>query len=194
MLSKVGLTHTLLFNKFCVLPNHLLVITNDYVFQHESLSKSDFDAAATVYSLLNGDDWLFFYNSGPQSGATQPHRHLQLVPGKSPPIVSSDRKGNHHLTIFSGLIHRFIPITSSEQWYANYQACLSIMPPNCDSYSLLFTKEWMLFVPRKCEFANNLSFNSLAMGGYLLARTIDELEMLKLADFSNLYGQLCYTW
>ncbi|KAH7037700.1 HIT-like domain-containing protein [Microdochium trichocladiopsis] len=98
-------THTLVLNKFAIVPGHFILITNDFKPQTHLLEADDLEAAyacirayredaaqrkATVTSgggnggggeeEERGSDLFVFFNSGPFSGASQPHRHLQLLP------------------------------------------------------------------------------------------------------------------
>jgi len=70
-------THSLLLNKFNVVPNHVLVVTNEFVKQTDPLDHSDFSAVWKAVSSLKS---LGFYNCGKDSGASQPHKHLQVIP------------------------------------------------------------------------------------------------------------------
>ena len=54
----------------------MLVITKMYEEQHSRLGAKDFSAGFLTIKALKG---LAIYNSGPQSGASQPHRHIQVV-------------------------------------------------------------------------------------------------------------------
>ena len=69
-------THVCVLNKFNVVDLHLLFVTCAYEDQQEPLTLADFDALCRGLQEFDG---LAFYNSGPTSGASQPHRHLQLV-------------------------------------------------------------------------------------------------------------------
>ncbi len=75
-------THRLLFNKYPSRRNHVLIVTKEREEQGEKLNVRDFEAAITVMKTLNG---FFFYNSHPQSGASQSHKHMQVVPISSLP-------------------------------------------------------------------------------------------------------------
>lgn len=70
-------THFGVLNKYPVVEHHLLVVTHDFVDQELLLDRSDFDAAAACLRAVDG---LVFYNGGRVAGASQAHRHLQLVP------------------------------------------------------------------------------------------------------------------
>ncbi len=69
-------THVALLNKFNVLDHHLLIVTRAFEDQHRWLTLADFEALGQA---MTADDLLGFYNAGPQSGASQPHKHLQVV-------------------------------------------------------------------------------------------------------------------
>jgi ATP adenylyltransferase len=49
-ISEIGAGHFLLFNKFAVVPNHLLVVSNGFVPQSLILTKSDF---LTTFFAIN---------------------------------------------------------------------------------------------------------------------------------------------
>lgn len=70
-------THTCLLNKYNVVDHHLLIITRHYESQETWLTEADFAALAIA---LGGVDGLGFYNGGRAAGASQHHKHLQLVP------------------------------------------------------------------------------------------------------------------
>ncbi|XOZ34437.1 DUF4922 domain-containing protein [Halomonadaceae bacterium KBTZ08] len=70
-------SHVALLNKFNVLEQHLLVVTREYQPQTHLLNEADFRA---MLHALAGIDGLAFYNGGTEAGASQPHKHLQVVP------------------------------------------------------------------------------------------------------------------
>ncbi|KAL4888180.1 bis-tetraphosphatase [Aspergillus ambiguus] len=79
-------SHILVLNKFPVIHNHFILATKDWKPQTDLLDKEDLDAA---YACVRAWDdstapqpkRLFaFFNSGDESGASQPHRHLQFLP------------------------------------------------------------------------------------------------------------------
>jgi len=70
-------THFAVLNKFPVVEHHLLVVTKQFVAQEEPLDRGDFAALAACLAEVDG---LAFYNGGRDAGASQPHKHLQLVP------------------------------------------------------------------------------------------------------------------
>ncbi|KAI3343567.1 HIT-like domain-containing protein [Ustulina deusta] len=75
-------SHRLVLNKFAVVPEHFILATSHFKPQTHLLEIGDVDAAyACVQAYRNAGQELFvFFNSGEHSGASQPHRHLQLLP------------------------------------------------------------------------------------------------------------------
>jgi ATP adenylyltransferase len=70
-------THRAVLNKFNVVENHLLIVTRDFEHQQKLLTLEDFQA---LWVCLAEYPSLGFYNGGAQAGASQQHKHLQLVP------------------------------------------------------------------------------------------------------------------
>ena len=70
-------THVCLLNKFNVLDRHLLIVTRRFEHQDLPLTLADWEA---LWVCLAESDGLGFYNGGTVAGASQTHKHLQLVP------------------------------------------------------------------------------------------------------------------
>ncbi|KAL4923455.1 putative bis(5'-nucleosyl)-tetraphosphatase [Aspergillus undulatus] len=82
---KENPTHFLVLNKFPVIPNHFILATTAWKEQTDILEKEDLAAAYACVKAWGedsaGSKRLFaFFNSGYESGASQPHRHLQFLP------------------------------------------------------------------------------------------------------------------
>ncbi|KAL4435689.1 hypothetical protein ABPG74_018240 [Tetrahymena malaccensis] len=75
--QELSKTHTLLFNKYAVVKNHMLVVTTQFEYQNSLINQNDFSAAHKVLLTLNG---FWFFNSGPDAGASQQHKHMQVMP------------------------------------------------------------------------------------------------------------------
>ncbi|PYH94770.1 bis-tetraphosphatase [Aspergillus ellipticus CBS 707.79] len=83
-------SHFLVLNKFPVIPNHFILATKAWKAQTDLLEKEDLEAAYACIKAwgdehqpdeTTGPRKLFaFFNSGQESGASQPHRHLQFLP------------------------------------------------------------------------------------------------------------------
>ena len=70
-------THVGVLNEYPVVRHHLLLVTRAPVPQEAALDRDDFTAIARCLAEVDG---LAFYNGGREAGASQPHKHLQLVP------------------------------------------------------------------------------------------------------------------
>jgi sulfate adenylyltransferase (ADP) / ATP adenylyltransferase len=81
--ANISPTHLCLLNKYNVALHHLLLITRDFHEQETPLTLEDFSA---LWTCMVEFDILAFYNAGKLAGASQRHKHLQLVPL---PLVSS---------------------------------------------------------------------------------------------------------
>ncbi|KAL8303249.1 hypothetical protein RB600_006934 [Gaeumannomyces tritici] len=81
-------SHVLVLNKFAVVPEHFILATASFEPQAHLLSAADLAAARACVDAYHdassadggGGSLFVFFNSGPHSGASQPHRHLQLLP------------------------------------------------------------------------------------------------------------------
>lgn len=75
--ADVSDSHVALLNKFNVLDHHLLIATRAFEAQEALLTPADF---AALLACMAEFDSLGFYNSSSTAGASQPHKHLQVVP------------------------------------------------------------------------------------------------------------------
>ncbi|PCD38321.1 hypothetical protein AU210_006797 [Fusarium oxysporum f. sp. radicis-cucumerinum] len=96
--TDLGPSHYLVLNKFAVVPEHFILATTEFKPQTDVLEESDLEATLACIEAyeaarrteaeqghrdgtLGGGDGLFaFFNCGDHSGASQPHRHIQLLP------------------------------------------------------------------------------------------------------------------
>lgn len=73
-------SHELLLNKFPVSANHALVVTREFEEQEDALNVADLRATWAVLDSMPGAGGMAFFNRGAESGASQRHKHLQVVP------------------------------------------------------------------------------------------------------------------
>lgn len=75
--------YKLLLNKFPVVPEHTLLVTTAFKDQCSPLSPEDLLTAYKLLLKLDDEDEnkrnMVFYNSGPTSGSSQDHKHLQIL-------------------------------------------------------------------------------------------------------------------
>ena len=80
IISQVNESHTLMFNKYCIHPSQLLLLTLDsYRRQHEALNTADFTALKSVLEALQTPHFAFF-NCSEHAGASRQHKHMQIFP------------------------------------------------------------------------------------------------------------------
>jgi ATP adenylyltransferase len=75
--TDISKTHICLLNKYNVVDQHILIVTRSFEEQTSLLTLQDFVA---MWACLAEYDGLAFYNGGKTAGASQRHKHLQLVP------------------------------------------------------------------------------------------------------------------
>ncbi|KAA1476064.1 hypothetical protein DENSPDRAFT_806627 [Dentipellis sp. KUC8613] len=80
--EEEDIEYAILLNKYSVVPNHFLMVTKDYQSQASPLIPSDLKHAYSILLAARkaGQHFFAFYNCGDQSGASQPHKHLQFIP------------------------------------------------------------------------------------------------------------------
>lgn len=194
-------THLCLLNKFNAVDHHLLMITRDFEEQENQLNLADFLAVALTLREIEG---LVFYNSGKLAGASQRHKHLQLVPlplvpqGLSLPIspwmkdvcLKQEINTIPQFPFVQAIaacpdIRTINPLEIAPILLEKYQQLLD--KTDLDSqksgkpapYNLLMTREWMMVIPRSKESYKNISINSLGFAGALLVRNAEQMEQLK---------------
>jgi ATP adenylyltransferase len=70
-------THSFVFNKFNLVEDHMVIVTNHFESQSDPLNLNDMEAVWKCLVDLGG---MGFFNGGRLAGASQPHKHLQFLP------------------------------------------------------------------------------------------------------------------
>lgn len=195
-------THVCLLNKYNVVDHHLLIITREFAEQESLLTQADFEA---LWHCLAEVEGLGFYNSGKTAGASQRHKHLQLVPtplvptGYPIPIEAAlaDSHWQNGIAQSARLPfqHAWMQLDWCETQTAEataritqeaYQQLLSqlnLYDPIAGSlkgaYNLLITRQWLLIVPRSQERFQSIPVNSLGFAGTLFVRDQQQLDQLQ---------------
>lgn len=198
-------THVCLLNKYNVVDHHLLIITRAFEEQESPLNLQDFKALWLCLAELDG---LAFYNSGKTAGASQRHKHLQLVPlplvpeGPNIPLESVLPSAQWQGAI--GTIpalpfpHALLRLNDSRTGSPSDAAAMTLdayymlltatdlyseaaaqAGRSPDAYNLLMTRQWMLIVPRTQEEFASIPVNSLGFAGTFFVRDQDQLQHLK---------------
>ena len=200
--TNLSSTHLCLLNKFNVVDHHLLIVTREFESQDSWLNHHDF---AALWMGLMQIDGLAFYNGGKIAGASQKHKHLQLIPmplapeGRPIPIEavlpdpSTATPGSVSQLPFH---HAFTPLTldpatppaeAAVILMEHYHLLLQLGGISKDdggdrhsrAYNLLATRRWMLLVPRIQENTHSISINSLGFAGSLFVKDQIQLDFLK---------------
>ncbi len=203
--ADISDTHLCLLNKFSIVEHHLLIVTRAFEEQETWLTLRDFEA---MWACLAEIDGLVFYNGGKTAGASQRHKHLQLVPL---PLVEEGPKIPIETVLASALFQNGVGTTASfpfvhaiaqldPNWAKSPQAAasstlecyhnllravnlISSTPASGErqsgAYNLIATREWMLLVPRSLECFEEISVNSLGFAGALLVRSSEQMKILK---------------
>lgn len=186
--------HVAILNKFNVVDRHLLIVTREFEDQRALLTPADFDA---WWRCLVEYPSLGFYNGGVEAGASQPHKHLQLVPlplgidrrptqRAAPPIEPLLDEGRPPFACarapLAGRSERFAA-SPGDELAAVYRRLLAEVSLDAGSapvgpYNLLLTRDWMLVVPRTREAWDGIPINALGFAGALLAPDRDTLARL----------------
>ncbi len=198
--ADISTTHVCLLNKFNVVNHHILMITRAFEAQETWLTAADF---AAMWRCLTEFSGLVFYNGGKLAGASQPHKHLQMIPGNPddlpiatlfPTAQFTGGVGTIPNLPFIHALTQFDPTwvdspTAATATLERYRRLLNTVglpmtgsePQQTGAYNLLVTRNWMLLVPRSQEAFESIPVNSLGFGGTLLVR--DETQMQRLKNY-----------
>ncbi|KAM4057177.1 ATP adenylyltransferase domain-containing protein [Hirsutella rhossiliensis] len=178
--ADLGPSHYLVLNKFAVVPEHFILATREFRPQTGVLDEADLEATLACIrayrdSREDGDGLFAFFNGGEHSGASQPHRHIQLLP------VARMREGlddgaswsllatSPHLdkAPFATFSEKISQSTSPRHLHAAYlrlyrQACHAAtgtaLPAGDEgegeariSYNLAMTEDTLVVCPRRAE-------------------------------------------
>ena len=207
----LGQHHVCLLNKFNVVDHHLLVVTREEEPQQNKINKKDFKALAMVMRDVDG---LAFYNGGKIAGASQSHKHLQLIPLSMPPCEelpfteALNQLKPGHPNRSPNLKFRHAGMQLPQGTFEDVERAAEVLLTiynqlreelditddgiqTTAAYNLLITRRWMLIVPRNEESFEGISFNSLAFVGALLVRSDEDGEKLKANGLMNTLVGVC---
>jgi ATP adenylyltransferase len=178
-------THLCLLNRFNVVERHVLIVTRVFEEQQEPLGPADL---AALWTCLEETRGLGFYNAGEAAGASQRHKHLQVVPlplgsGDAFPLAErlealAPREG---VAVPRGLpfpvalasleaLDRCRPDAAAAALEALYREMLrrTGVVPGRAPYNLLATRRWLWLVPRSRPDWQGIAVNALGFAGALL--------------------------
>lgn len=194
VVGAVGDAHLAVLNKFSVLRQHLLLVTRHFVDQRTLLTERDF---AALSECMRQAEVLAFYNGGAEAGASQAHKHLQVVtlplsPRRSVPMSALLEREPVTLPFR----HAFTRLAEGDAvrpdvLLARYRKLLDLagveavrkdgLEWQSQPYSLVITHEWMLLVPRSRDRFEGFSINTLAFAGSFFVRDSAQLDAIARA-------------
>ena len=193
--DRIGDSHVVILNKYPVQTSHMLLITQDWQPQTGWLSMEDWRSLARIDATTTG---LWFFNSGPDAGASQPHRHLQLLPrAAGERICARDdwfRRCAQNTTMSAQdpLLRssRVAAISSTltgetlQELYLALADDLGLGHPTTDdcprgAYNLLLSRQWMAIVRRRREGIRGFSVNALGFAGSLLSTDASDRQWIQ---------------
>jgi ATP adenylyltransferase len=211
--TDISQTHICLLNKFNVIDNHILLVTRAFEDQESFLTAEDFKA---MWICMAEFDGLAFYNSGRIAGASQQHKHLQIVPlpltsrGPKVPIESALTPGNYFKGVGKSsslpFVHAISP--ANPQWlkapqqgaegtlqsYYSMLEAVGLLKNEEEKplgpYNLVITRKWMFLVPRSQECFDSISINALGFAGALLVKSKEEMQKVKQAGPLSILQQV----
>ena len=194
-IQTINNKHTLILNKYPVQLGHILLITNSWKPQNGWLNEDDFEAIINVDNDTTG---LWFFNSSKEAGASQPHRHFQLLPRHDNEIICpryewfcsllNDEKENkseisHCISIKRRNNNKN---TSKNDLFDLYKSMvnemnlgeINLINKPLKPYNLLITSEWIALITRKTDRSNGFSINALGFAGYFLGTKRSDVDTL----------------
>ena len=192
-IEKIGNNHQLILNKYPVQNGHILLITNTWKPQNGWLDINDWIAIQEVNKDTSG---LWFFNSSPKAGASQPHRHFQLLRrSKSERIcpredwfleLKLNKKINNKLKK-NIVVSDFNFLENSSCIHGLYLELLrklGLGNPSHDKkpkypYNILITNNWISIIKRSNDHIHGFSINGLGFAGYLLVTEISDINYLR---------------
>lgn len=197
--GKLAPAHVALLNKFPVLDRHLLAVTCGYEPQTNLLTVADCEA---MLRLLADWDGLVFYNGGAEAGASQPHKHLQIVDlpmagaGPGLPVAQALATGDGGNEIGAApalpFPHARVRMPAWQDpaadgahlrdLYLDLLAAVGLPgngPEQPGPYNLLATRQWLWVVPRRRQRCADIEVNALGFAGALMVSDQAHLQALE---------------
>ncbi|KAG5419930.1 APA2 [Candida metapsilosis] len=210
----------LVFNKFPVISKHFLMVTREFKHQDTPLSETELYATYSILSELSkqspvDEDWFAFYNCGPESGASQPHKHVQFM--KAPPrdkfesyadVLSENTSvpANAKNPLQDKNIpfaHYLIRLDENEvdeeslatTFVSLFQHSMNVLRENDQkhiSFNFIMTKKYMLMVPRSVsKYEDKLGINACGVYGLILCKNQELFDMVKEIGPLNILKEVC---
>lgn len=220
IVDKIGISgeFKIVFNKFPVVPAHFMMVTREFKSQDTPLSPSEL---VSIFSILRNlkthdskEEWFAFYNCGPHSGASQPHKHIQFMRQPHDFKAFAENLANSGQHFIPSQYQE--PLQDPKMPFAHYLAKLPDNYEDLDeetlallfvsllqrvltvlkqkeaghiSYNFLATTKYMMLVPRSAgKFKNELGINSCGFMGLFLCKNAHLVDLVKSEGPENILG------
>lgn len=197
--ADVGDSHVCILNKYNVVDDHLLLITRGFEAQSQGLTPSDCQALASCNRRLEG---FWFYNSAPEAGASQGHKHIQFIPWETAgvarglpvapliePHLSAGRVRQADYPCRNAVVGlspgvSLSPEEEGELLHRAYSQAMDALDLWVEGggtrpHNVVLTPEWLLVVPRTRCVWEGFGVNALGFAGTLLVREPGQLPHLR---------------
>eukprot|EP00792_Barthelona_sp_PAP020_P012376 TRINITY_DN701_c0_g1_i1.p1 TRINITY_DN701_c0_g1~~TRINITY_DN701_c0_g1_i1.p1 ORF type:complete len:323 (+),score=80.29 TRINITY_DN701_c0_g1_i1:347-1315(+) len=232
-LETLNEDYYLTLNKYPAVEGHGLMVTHKFIPQFLPL---DYKELYLMFEVTKRNNCFTFINIGRNSGASQPHRHMQVLPlpfGDMLPELPLDliaRTSFQEERVFEISIfnfkHKCVSISSLnfEEIFELYLEAMKqldlpfrdyykpfldviyedINNPLIDIYSLenvekipsynvIFTKEFLLIVPRKQSYYESIPINSIPFAGSIFVHYAEDTEVFKKKQPIELFENVCFS-
>ena len=202
VVDHLGGKHRAMLNKYHVVEDHVLVVTREFEDQEVLLDRADFDAL--VACLPAHGRAIGFYNGGRDSGASQPHKHMQVVglplsphlPIPMAPRFVADPPDLPFPHAFARIDHLDPP--RLHRLYRELLARAGVgtvlaggVERQSKSYNMILGPGWMLVVPRVRDRFEGVPINSIAFTGALFVRNEREFEAVRAKGPFDILAHVC---
>ncbi|KAG2732597.1 hypothetical protein G9P44_005014 [Scheffersomyces stipitis] len=200
----------IVLNKFPVVAQHFMIVTKEFKSQDSPLSPSELQGTYIILQSLKAsdkqNDWFAFYNCGPQSGASQPHKHIQFMslPNKEDFVPFAEQLIMRSAAFLPNSQQE--PLQNADIPFAHFvarlpeqhqlqegelalyfasllQRALTVSRRNEAehiSYNFICTTKYMMIVPRSNgKYKNSLGINSCGVLGLFLCKNEEILDLVK---------------
>lgn len=214
---SISKTHSIVYNKYPVFKDHLLVITRAYENQSIRLTANDL---IVTYQTLFAVKGFAFYNSSKVAGASQEHKHLQVLGYENfdNDFFKQIRKSFEHVQltdkeeykqvqcwvfeewIYAGIKFRKVGSKDTQEEYAEYlkkvyELGMGLLGQyhNTTDYNLVMGEDYLLVVPRSQEkFQGKVSLNGFALIGSLAATSNEKAALMAEANYRDIFNEIIY--
>ncbi|KAF9010571.1 ATP adenylyltransferase-domain-containing protein [Cyathus striatus] len=173
--------YAILLNKYAIVSEHFLLVTKEFKSQSSPLMPSELLQTYLILQAARrtGKSFFAFYNCGDNSGASQPHKHIQFIPvdldgppverlAKTVQLETPDKPFTINKLPYANHTFRFpshistLPVEQLEETLSRTFLMLLDLtistirhdpdyPTGRPSYNVIITLEHMYLIPRRQE-------------------------------------------